>query len=386
MAAPKTRTGIWFATAVLVALGFWFGGNELYTRLVILPRQHPRLEPGSVSLIGMKVPGYRIVVSNGVARLSIGEPSTFARPEEMGSDTGKPIPIKGLMGTLRFEPESAAELILAMNEIEYDIQPLPDRVWTHGRVKSALASPSAERDQLEYDLATNLSGGGIERVSWDRLTTGIWLEVPVPLSIPAAEGTKQLIAKVLVPYKTRLAIAAENYFKRQVERGGLSANLRPTPGTVAGVYDQALKDVGGQEDVAETLADRFDPSYAASLAEPVLKIVREVEVLVTESTIKGAHLEAAPRDDGKGDFYTIEIETDETSRDRMWQYTYRRPGSQLLLVSNGVAIAAPVVRHEIKFSTVEISGITERRLAEEALQFIKEAAGPPRPPARDKVS
>jgi hypothetical protein len=106
----------------------------------------------------------------------------------------------------------------------------------------------------------------------------------------------------------------------------------------------------------------------------VLKVLNEVEVLVTEATIADAELKAVPREDGKGDMYSITLETTGDSRDRLWQYTYRRPGSQLLLVSNGVAIAAPVVRNQIKYSTVEITGIGEKKLAEEALRFIESSA------------
>jgi hypothetical protein len=104
------------------------------------------------------------------------------------------------------------------------------------------------------------------------------------------------------------------------------------------------------------------------------KVLGEVEVLVTEETIVGAEMEAVPREDGKGDFYSILLRVAQESRDRLWQSTYRHPASQLLLVSNGVAIAAPVVRHEIKYSTVEITGIAEQQLAEEALAFIEAAA------------
>src|SRR5688500_1513254 len=94
---PKSRTGVWFAVAVAAVLGLWFGGNALYTHLVILNRDLPRLEPGEVSLIGLKVPGYHIVVSNGVARLSVGDPAAFGKPESMsGASSGTTIPMKGL--------------------------------------------------------------------------------------------------------------------------------------------------------------------------------------------------------------------------------------------------------------------------------------------------
>ena len=130
----------------------------------------------------------------------------------------------------------------------------------------------------------------------------------------------------------------------------------------------------GKEDVAASLRRVFSAEAVSRLAEPVLKVTNEVEVLVTEETIADAKLNAVPREDGKGDMYSIVLETKGDSRDRLWQYTYRRPGSQLLLVSNGVAIAAPVVRHQIKYSTVEITGISEKKLAEEALRFIEAAS------------
>lgn len=375
MAAPKLRTGIWFVIAVAAVIGLWYGGNELYTRLVILPRNYPRLEPGKVSLIGLSVPGYHIVVSNGIARLQVGSPSKFGGPNR-SSATGNSIPMHGLIGTLRLEPEAANELVRALNDIRYEIEPLADRIWTNERIEQAIAAPGEERTELEYDLATRLNGEGVERVSWDHLTTGIWIEVPVPLHVPSAKGTEIVVAKVLVPFRTRLSIGAENNLKRLLTRGRLAEDLRPEPQTIAGVYNAALDtaEQQGFEDVAGSLRGVYSPEAAARMAEPVLKVLREVEVLVTEKTIVGAEMEAVPREDGKGDFYSILLEVAEESRDRLWQYTYKHPASQLLLVSNGVAIAAPVVRHEIKYSTVEITGIAEQELAEEALAFIEAAS------------
>ena len=372
---PKSRTGVWFAVAVAAVLGLWFGGNELYTRLVIMRRELPRLEPGEVSLIGLKVPGYHIVVSNGVARLSVGDPSTFGKPDiAPDASTGTTIPMRGLIGTLRFDEEDAVELVTALNDIKYDLLPLEDRIWTKERIDKALAAPGPEREELEYELATALDGGGIERLNWDRLTTGIWLEVPVPLAVPAPGGTREVVAKVLIPYKTRLAGAAYRHFQTLLERGGLGEDLTPTPGTISGVYNQALDEAErGREDVAASLRGRFSEESTSQLAEPVLKVLNEVEVLVTEQTISDADLKAVAREDGKGDMYSITLETTGDSRDRLWQYTYRRPGAQLLLVSNGIAIAAPVVRQQIKYSTVEITGISEKKLAEEALRFSEAA-------------
>lgn len=374
---PKSRTGVWFAVAVAAVLGLWFGGNELYTRLVILRRDLPRLEPGEVSLIGLKVPGYHIVVSNGVARLSMGDPAAFGRPEIISdSSSGTTIPMRGLIGTLRFDSEAAVELVTALNDIRYDILPLDDRVWSKGRIEEALASPGEARSKLEYDLATTIQGKGIERVNWDRLSTGIWIEVPVALAVPSAGGSREVVAKVLVPYKTRIAAAAERYLQELLDRGGLGENLRPTASAITGVYNRALDDAErvGFEDVAQSLRNKLSPEAIRALADPVVKVLNEVEVLITEETIIDAELRAVPREDGKGDYYAITLETSGDSRDRLWQYTHRRPGAQLLLVSNGVAIAAPVVRHQIKYSTVEITGISEKKLAEEALRFIEAAS------------
>lgn len=371
----KLRTGIWFAACVALALGAWFGGNELYTRLVILPRQYPRLKPGNVSLIGLSVPGYHIVVSNGIARLQTGPAPKWDKASS-DAPSGTTIPMKGLVGTLRFEPKAAEELVRALNEINYEIEPLTDRIWTKQRLEAAIAHAGPERSQLEYDLATRLDGTGVDRVSWDRLTTGIWVQVPVPLAVPSAKGTQSVVANVLVPFRTGVSIAAENNLKRLLVRGRLGENLRPDAATIAGVYNEALDGYSrkGYQDVAAAIRQLYSEEATARLAEPAQRVLGEVEVLVTDSTISDAKLNAVPREDGKGDMYTISLDVATESRDRLWQYTYKHPSSQLLLVSNGVAIAAPVVSSEIKYSTVEITGISEKELAEEALAFIKTAA------------
>jgi hypothetical protein len=373
MASGKVRTGIWFAAGVAAVAGLWLGGNELYTRLVVLPQKFPPLAPGKVSLIGMKVPGYHIVVSNGIARLQAGEASTFGGPSRTSIDEGSAIPIAALVGTLRQEKEAASDLISALNEIKYPIEPLTDRIWNQVRIDEALQGKGETREQLEYDLATSIDGKAISKVNWDRLTTGIWLEVPVRISVPASGGANVVETRVLVPYKTRLAAAAENNLNRIIERGGLGNNLRPTAATINGVYNMALdsSEEMGFENVAQSLRQRFSKKQSHEMAAPVDKLLKDVEVLVSEKTITASDLERHRREDGDGDVYSLTLSITDDSRLRLWQYTYLRPGSQLLLVSNGVAIAAPVVQHEIKYSTVEITGITERRLAEDSLRFIR---------------
>lgn len=376
MPKSKARTGTWFAVAVAVGLGLWFGGNELYTRLVILPRDLPLLQPGTVSLIGMKVPGYHIVVSNGVARLEIGEAGTFANPSNPGgSGGGLVIPIKGLIGALQFDAEKAVELVTALNSIRYDMEPLEDRIWKREDLLAALESPGALRNRLEYDLATRLDGKGVERVNWDRLTTGIWVEMPVDIVVPSQDGTRTITAIVRLAYKSRLASAAEANLQRYYERPFVNRELTPSPQTIEGVYTEALElaEQQGFEDVSTNLRRLVSGEHAAKLAEPVNKLLSEVAVLVTDETITDASLKDYPDGEG-GKLYSLILEVTQDSRDRLWQYTYRLPGSQLLLVSNGVAIAAPAVQHQMKYSTVEIVGIAEQKLATEALGFIESSA------------
>jgi len=366
----RLRGGAWFAVGVLALLAFWYGGNEIYTRYVILPRKHPRLNPGAINLIGIKVGGYRVKVSNGIATIERVSEASFGRPDDgTSAGSGAIIPMIGLIGALMLEPEPTSELIESLVGIKYEIEPLDELVWPAAKIKAALQGDSALKAKLEYDLSTGLDGNALDRVSWKRLSSGIWIKLRIPVKVSSAQGPQTVIGEIRVPYKTRLATRVSSDVQALLQRG---RRLEPDRATIESAYARAasLMNEKTKEDVGGSLGALISDQSIASYARPAENLLGNVAILVTEKQITGASLAAAPKDQGDGDIYSITLDLTTESRDRLWQYTHSKPGAQLLLVSNGIAIAAPFVQHEIKYSRVTITGILDEDLANEALSFI----------------
>jgi preprotein translocase subunit SecD len=57
-------------------------------------------------------------------------------------------------------------------------------------------------------------------------------------------------------------------------------------------------------------------------------------------------------------------------RRRIWQFSRRNPGAQLLFIVDGNAIAAPRIRHELSSSSIAITQIPDRGLVEDAVEQI----------------
>ena len=368
----RLRSGIWFAAVVTLILAAWYGGNELYTRLVILPRKYPLLTPGDLDLIGIKVGGYSIKISNGIATLEEGSGGAFGRPNDTtSSGTGTVIPMRALVGALGFDPQRTSELAAALAGIKNEIEPLQALVWKQADIERALAGDAAIAHKLEYDLSTTLSGKPLDKVNWLRLSTGIWISLEVPIRIPSSGGAKIVVANVTIPYKTRLASKATADIQGIIQR---SHQLSPSASTISGAYSAAadeLSSVGMAEDVRGSLKQILSAATMKGYSTPVENLLSNVVVLATEKQIEDASIHGEETDSGNGKIYSLTLDVTTDSRDRLWQFTYRKPGAQLLLVSNGIAIAAPFVQHVIKYSSVTITGIVDEDLARDALATIQ---------------
>ncbi len=367
----RLRGGVWFAAGVLALLAIWYGGNELYTKYVILPRKYPRLNPGAINLIGIKVGGYRIKVSNGIATMEEASGMSFSGPGDSSSaGSGAMIPMKGLIGALMLEPKPTSELIESLAGIKYEIEPIDELMWSAENIKAALQGDAVMKAKLEYDLSTGLDGRALDRVSWKRLGSGIWIRLRVPVKVPSAQGAQTVIGDIRVPYKTRLATRVSSDIRALLQRG---RRLEPDRATIESTYAKAANQMNekSKEAVAGSLGALISVQSIESYARPAENLLGNVVILVTENQITGATLTATPKDQGDGDIYSITLDLTTDSRDRLWQYTYAQPSAQLMLVSNGIAIAAPFVQHEIKYSRVTITGILDEDLANEALSFIK---------------
>lgn len=365
----KYKGALIFSSVVLSAIGLWFLVPWAYARIFILPLKFERLEPGRLSLIGITLVGERIVVSNGVAQLEEGTGNEFSAQTGsvggIGAPSGTRIPMRGLVGSLQFRPEAVSELVASLNRIDLNDLPPEDAVWTKEAIEKALSGDPDTLRKLERDIGATLEGSPVNEFRRDHLLSGIYIRIPVPVQVPASNGNKTVIGEVTVRYKTRIAqqVASHRLVKDRYEISNAS---------LSAVYDEIAERIEqeGRENVRNSLERLISNERAKELARPAELLLKRVLVLVNETLITGASFSSRVNSEGDT-LYTIDFDLATEGKQRLWQYTHLHPGCQLLFVFDGSAIAAPVVQHEMKYSTASITNITDGTTAEEAVKYIQ---------------
>ena len=133
-------------------------------------------------------------------------------------------------------------------------------------------------------------------------------------------------------------------------------------------YQYFTADPGLKEDIRKTLLARIDEARSKEYAEKPERVLRYAKVIVNGDLITGSSYDEYETGDGK--FYNLQLQLNEEGRLRLWQYTKRRVGGNLLVVCNGVGIAAPRIRHELPMSSVTVNMIREKRLVKEAVDIL----------------
>jgi len=101
-------------------------------------------------------------------------------------------------------------------------------------------------------------------------------------------------------------------------------------------------------------------------------------VVITEDQIDKASFRASEvgtgnmnSQDSDSGMYDLDLHVTDEGRLRLWRYSKLHPHDQLLLVSNGVAIAAPRIRHELVESDLTIVQMPDKGLLQEAVALLQ---------------
>ena len=142
---------------------------------------------------------------------------------------------------------------------------------------------------------------------------------------------------------------------------------------MAGYYAEEAKNLQRdpklKEDIRKTLENRIDQKRAQELAEKPERVLQYAKVVVNSDLIQTSSFDEYEANDGKK-FYNMRLGLTDEGRMRIWQYTKSRIGGSLLVVSNGVGIAAPRIQHELAMSPLTINLIQEKRLVKEAIDIL----------------
>lgn len=363
------RSATKLAIGAVVVVGAGYGGYNAYATWRLSRANYPDLVPGRVNFVALNPGlGYRIVVANGVAQLTEASNAEFGAPSgssgEGALDTNrKRIPIANMLKSLQGDPKALGEFVMAINEMkDSDLPPPPRKVWKAEDILKALSDDAVLAAKLETELNVKLDGTPIEQISTDALLNGIVLDLPVTVRVPIGKETREFTARVLEGYKPRLM--------RDVEKRLESKDI--TRESIAGYYrleaEEVLRDPAKRENVAQSLLERVKGSRLQTFAETPERILRNAKVILNENQITKAATDQYQLNEKT--YNNLSIDLSEEGQMRLWKYSRGRTGFQLLVVVDGIAIAAPKIIHELSQRDIKITQLPDANLVRNAVEVM----------------
>lgn len=367
MKPSKKIPGSWkfiaVATIVLLAVpaGLWINRTVSLSGYTVTPEL-----PGSINLVAIQPGrGYRVIVANRIAQLGevdeSAEDGGFGGVRSEDAQNLRRIPVKEVLGSLGGDPSDLGKLIERMNDLLPPDEPVSPFVWKAEDLKKALAGDKALLSRLELDLQVRLDGSPINQFSVTRIMNGIVIDTPVPVTVNVKGKPTQVMARVRQRYQPRLAAAVEK---------DINQKFNPSPDQLMAIYTTHAKDStdpGKKEDVRKSLESRLTESRLTELKEKPERIVASAMVLANENQFAGAESRSYQTSQGK-ELTDLTIRLTDEGRKRLWKYSSEKKGFQLMLIVDGVAIAAPRITTELAESSVKITQMPDRQLAEDAVK------------------
>ena len=357
---------------VVIAAACWYGRN-LYSAHMLANAHFEPIVPGRVNVVGIDPSaGYQIIVANRMAQLAQASGGFGAQESESGGATEgaikKRIPVKEMLGSLQGNTKALSQFVSIMNDMEENEQWPPIRVvWTAEDIRKAIAGDAALRTKLEDDLNVTLAGKPLSKLRLASLSNGIILDYPVPVKVNLNGKETTLIGRVREPFKPKLVKNVEAQYKEK-------PNVTNT--MILGYYEYEsqleLAHPKQLENVAKALEAEISSRHAATLAEAPERVLRSAQVVVNEKFIKGATVHAY--DTTKGTMYDLTIDLNDAGRMRLWKYSHDRMNSHLLLVTDGIPIAAPLISDELSEGELTITQMEDKSLVDDAAQMLNESA------------
>jgi len=371
----RQSTKIVVAFVALVGIGY--GAYTVVINKAVENEHFAPVLPTQVNLVGIAPgSGYRIIVANEIAQLVQTSEKGFEGQEsaDSGATEGsikKRIPMKEMLAVLRGDdqaPKALGAFAMSMNDLSENNLP-PIRVtWTADDLRKALGGDKKLQAKLEDDLVTRLDGTPLDKVRPAAIENGIVIEAPVSVTVTVGGERKKITGFVLDGFKTQLVSSVEAKYADKLYDRSMQM----------GYYTQVAKDMVAnpkrRENVRASLLERISDEASARRAEPVDRVLGSATVVVNDRHITKATSRTYDTTDGERSDLTIDL-TDEGRR-RLWKYSRDRVGTQLLLVADGVAIAAPRIQHVLAEGELTITQMRDKNLVEEAKKMINSHASP----------
>jgi len=373
MARQRINPSVKIAIGIIAAVIIYKGGYAAFLKYR-LSAPMPEIQPDHISMIAVRPgAGYKIIVANRVAKLCQ-VPSSFGSTTE--ADSGKEdaaatnpkfVPIKEMLDALQGSEKGLTKVITRMNQLEGDDQlPSTQVLWTLADVRKALAGDATLKAKLENDLNVHVDGTPLDHISLDAIENGIVIQIPVPVKVKVAGTEKTITGTVRQWLQPAFCKAIEKRY---------SDSVNVTEEKLKGIYLDEVEKLKTRrpQDVKSSVEGLCSDSIIRSWAEGPEHLLEKTQVLVNSSHLTGASYEK-DRKEGSDVTYTLRLNLTAEGRDRLWKFSAEKPGFQLLLVVDGIAIAAPRISTELSQQEVMISNMLDSDLLDTAVEAVTASA------------
>ncbi len=371
-------------------------GWQGYSAKVVDNLVFPQLKPGKFTIVGVNTgKGYKVLVSNQVAQLvelengvdNFGNEDIEAATSEQSLGSKRRVPLRDMLESLQGNEASLGRLVTALNDTLRNAEmPAIEVIWTAEDLVKALDGDPALTAKLEKNLNVHLNGTPLDEIRPSALRDGIVILAAVPINVSVGGVQSKMLAPIKLPFRPEFAKLVENNYKEEVS---------PSADMIRGFYVQEARkladDKRGQQDIIGALRDRINPDVLVlQFAANPNRILENSSVVLTEEFVENASVVETETKRGRK-LYNLLLNLNEEGRKRMWQFSrkgtinttaVRTEGKakqellQLLVIYDGVAIAAPRIRHELAQSEISISQIPEKGLVNETADALNKKQTP----------
>ena len=356
---PSTKILLGFVGTIAIAKA----GSLGYTKLKLVGVElHPI--PSSdfcMVAIGPKA-GVKTIVANQMVQIvEASDKFEGGGTDDGGAQSGsvkKRIPVKELVGVLGGDSESAQIFINRMKDVGTDNESAEEApLWTKEDILKALNGDANLRSKLDHDLNVTPDGNPDPKINQLCFFYGIRIKVGVTLKVPNAKG-QDIKTSDIVNFKPRFM----SQFYKSMETKFLDRTQLQT------YYSSFLKeDKPDRLDIPEVLNRVFQRVENSDQLKKAQTIASNALILVNQSMVENVAMEEST--DGKVTTYDLKIRLTPEGKNRLWKFS-EDGGTQLLVISKGVAIAAATIGTKLNSQELVIKQIADRRLVEEAVKLV----------------
>ena len=369
----KINPSVKVSLIALAAFGAAYGAYWAFGEAQLSGFDPEPLVPGKVNLVAFKTDtNLRIRVANRVAQLvEINDSggSMDVSSNDANISDAKRIPIREFLEVLQGNEESLGDFITSLNDLRGD-EPLPTDavVWSEADLIAALDGEPALAAKLEEDLHIQLNGMPLDTVKMSRILNGIIVEVNVPVQVPIKGKMQTLVGVIEEPFRPRLSIELERSIQEEFE---------PSDETIAGNYQElALPILNGEnqpEDIRNALRVLVGEERKSTLARKPERLLQGAQVLAKDELLEGASYQSY--EDERGDMnFNLKIGVTDEARKRLWKYSRNTQGFELLVVVDGIAVAAPRIATQLNGREVTVSKLKDEPLVQRTVDAINEVS------------